>query len=63
MISQEAVAGVGKDENKSSRKDKQTTIKKLTENQKNLFKKCSNVLKEVNEGITESEQNMAACAL
>ena len=39
----------------STRRDKQTTIKKLTENQANLFKKCTKILNEVNEEMTLSE--------
>ena len=40
---------------------KATTIKKLTENQKNLFRRCSAILKEVNDEMTASEKRMAAC--
>ena len=37
---------------KSARKEKTTTLKQLAESQTNLFTKCTNILHEVNDGLS-----------
>lgn len=49
-------------QNQHESKIKQTTIKKLTENQTNLLTKCSGILSEVNDGLTKCETGLAKIA-
>ena len=45
-----------KDGTDQLKKDRESTIKKLTENQTALLTKCTKLLKQVNEGLSKSEQ-------